>query len=170
MDALEKAAKRVRNKCNLSSEDVLAAFRSFYSPCSVKHAHINPQGIPDTVAVLIDAYVKALKSRHFPDKNASKEEKEEYALCNMALTDTLRAISIRLEQLTRMKKFAEYHPRAGIIHLGIPRYLNWVNDDELEEFTFSFAQCVSGLQGLGIRGMPPQNDSGSTVRDILVNP
>ncbi|CDI82359.1 hypothetical protein EAH_00027450 [Eimeria acervulina] len=86
----------------------------------------------------------------------------------MALTDTLRAISIRLEQLTRMKKFAEYHPRAGIIHLGIPRYLNWVNDDELEEFTFSFAQCVSGLQGLGIRGMPPQNDSGPTVRDILV--
>ena len=163
LDVLDTAAERVRAKWNMSSEDVHVAFNSFYSPRSVELREVDPRTIPETVGLLVDTYVKALKSRPFPDKNASKEEKEEYALGNMLLTAVLDAVYFRLEQLTRMESFAAGNPGSEVIHLGIRSSLLWMCDLEKEEDTVSFAQFCRDLQAAGIVKLPPQKGEGPRV-------
>ncbi|CDI83344.1 hypothetical protein, conserved [Eimeria acervulina] len=169
LDALEKAAERVRAKWTLSSEDVRAAFSSYYSPRNVASPReVDPRTIPGTVGLLVDTYVKALKSGPFPDKNASKEEKEEYALSNMLLSAVLDAVYTRLDQLTSMESFAAGNPGIEVVHLGVRTPLLWMCDLEKEEDTVSFAKFSRDLQAAGIVQLPPQNGEGPTAPEAQV--
>ncbi|CDJ54202.1 hypothetical protein, conserved [Eimeria brunetti] len=168
LDSLEKAAESVRAKWNDLSEPVHEAFHSFYSPGGLQRVLDVPQNVPDAVGFLVDTYAKALKARPLPGEDASEEEKVDYALCNMVLEGTLRAVEIRLDQLAKLEKFAEEHPDTPVFHLGTSAAPLWMNKAEREEPTVSFAEFFRRIEAEGNNKAAPSKDSGPKVPEVLV--
>ena len=140
LDALDKAAERLRIKWGKSSEKVRVAFNSFYSPSGLADGAELAESLPTDafrdfpeIIDVLGAYVDEFRSTPLPDKNASKEEKEEYALGNMLLSALLDALFARLEQLTRMEWFAADNLGTQVIHLGTAGVALWMSAMETEE-------------------------------------
>ncbi|CDJ34551.1 uncharacterized protein EMH_0020940 [Eimeria mitis] len=128
---LEKTAERVRTKWNEMSESVQTAFRTFYSQGDLQLALDASQSSSDTIGFLAERYVKKIKYTPLPEEEESKDEKEDYALCNMVVTATLRAVEIRLDQLAKLEKFAAEHP--GTPEMLVERLTNMVSIQKIIE-------------------------------------
>ena len=177
LDALDKAAERLRIKWGKSSEKVRVAFNSFYSPSGLADGAELAESLPTDafrdfpeIIDVLGAYVDEFRSTPLPDKNASKEEKEDYAMGNLVLLCTVRAATTRLGQLAKLERVANEHPGTGVYLLSIRPVTDLMATVEEEEHDFSFTRFVRQLEVEGIEEFPPQKGSGPTAPETAVNP
>ncbi|CDJ34550.1 uncharacterized protein EMH_0020930 [Eimeria mitis] len=107
-------------------------------------------------------YSDASKTQPLPEKTASKEEREDFAVRNMLLVTVFEAAETRLEFLNRIEELSKKHQIESVFSLEVERPLPQPTVEDGRD-AFSFESFTRRLEKLGVQGVAQEGDSQGTV-------